>query len=456
VRVSSGRIHGVHLGHTRVVRLFGKLAFGGTIASFCAPYFRVEFDDGDSADYRGHEIAPNIVYGAKELEDPRLWSGDYSYLHMADVPGFRTSLLGHLNRAGIKVPSAWIQHGGTTGGALRLAGCMGGDPIEVARAEAEAEMDEWHSGFLEQTRNERTIRNYRNSGIQLLHHCVSMGIARWPSSTDVAKYLAKLASTKDNVGAPATAKLALGFLCSINNVDKSPYDSQMVTAGLEAMRRRHAGMTKKSAGLSAEMVRAIMVAYGVPRPRRARDRQWELALCVSIGLGYKLLLRYADLSVCRWDRDFCEVYDTHVRFFLQRRKTHQYGGMLLDVACPEDPTELGVYHFIVRARSVWKKGFVLPHICRKTGRVDSSRPMPYKTFVLFLRSALMHIGVSAEAAKVFSAQCMRGGGATEAAVHGLSPAEIQHLAGVKDPNWLAYYNRNYLGERLRVSRALGL
>jgi len=63
---------------------------------------------------------------------------------------------------------------------------------------------------------------------------------------------------------------------------------------------------------------------------------------------------------------------------------------------------------------------VLPHICRKIGRADSSRPMPYKTFVLFLCSALMHIGVSAEAAKVFSAQCMRGGGATEAAVHGLS------------------------------------
>jgi len=103
-----------------------------------------------------------------------------------------------------------------------------------------------------------------------------------------------------------------------------------------------------------------------------------------------------------------------------------------------------------------KKGYVLPHICRKIGRADSSRPMPYKTFVLFLCSALMHIGVSAEAAKVFSAQCMRGGGATEAAVHGLSPAEIQHMAGVKDPIWLAYYNQNYLGERLRVSRALGL
>ena len=49
---------------------------------------------------------------------------------------------------------------------------------------------------------------------------------------------------------------------------------------------------------------------------------------------------------------------------------------------------------------------MLPHICRKTGRVGPARPMPYKTFVLFLRSALMHVGVSAEAAKALSAQCM--------------------------------------------------
>jgi len=48
------------------------------------------------------------------------------------------------------------------------------------------------------------------------------------------------------------------------------------------------------------------------------------------------------------------------------------------------------------------------------------------------------------------------GGATAAAVHGLHREEIQHLAGVADPNWLAYYNRNYLAERLRVSQAIGL
>ena len=51
---------------------------------------------------------------------------------------------------------------------------------------------------------------------------------------------------------------------------------------------------------------------------------------------------------------------------------------------------------------------------------------------------------------------MRSGGATAAAISGLSPAEICHLAGVKDVDWLSHYNRNYLSSRLRASRAVGL
>ena len=51
---------------------------------------------------------------------------------------------------------------------------------------------------------------------------------------------------------------------------------------------------------------------------------------------------------------------------------------------------------------------------------------------------------------------MRSGGATAAAISGLSPAEICHLADVKDVDWLSYYNRNHLSSRLRASRAVGL
>ena len=75
VRVFSDHIHGVRLGLTRAVRHFGKTAYGGAITSFCSLYSRVEYDEGVRADSRGHEIAPSIVCGAKDLEDPRMWGG---------------------------------------------------------------------------------------------------------------------------------------------------------------------------------------------------------------------------------------------------------------------------------------------------------------------------------------------------------------------------------------------
>ena len=82
--------------------------------------------------------------------------------------------------------------------------------------------------------------------------------------------------------------------------------------------------------------------------------------------------------------------------------------------------------------------------------------MQYSDFVRFLRSALKHIGLSDGEARRYAGQSMRSGGATAAAMSGLSPAEICHLAGVKDVDWLSYYNRNHLSSRLRASRAVGL
>ena len=56
----------------------------------------------------------------------------------------------------------------------------------------------------------------------------------------------------------------------------------------------------------------------------------------------------------------------------------------------------------------------------------------------------------------YAGHSMRAGGAASAAIHGLSTAEICHLAGVKDINWLTWYNRHYLASRIRASRSIGL
>jgi hypothetical protein len=46
--------------------------------------------------------------------------------------------------------------------------------------------------------------------------------------------------------------------------------------------------------------------------------------------------------------------------------------------------------------------------------------------------------------------------AAKAAAKGLLQEAIQHLAGVTSAEWLSWYNRRFLPERPRVSRALGL
>ena len=50
-RQRSGRIACVTLGVTRVRADFGGISYPGTVVEFCAPWFRVVFSDGDSADY---------------------------------------------------------------------------------------------------------------------------------------------------------------------------------------------------------------------------------------------------------------------------------------------------------------------------------------------------------------------------------------------------------------------
>ena len=91
-----------------------------------------------------------------------------------------------------------------------------------------------------------------------------------------------------------------------------------------------------------------------------------------------------------------------------------------------------------------------------SGHIDSSSHMAYKPFVKQLSNALTTTGMATERAAEFAGQSMRSGGATAAAVSGLSSAEISHLAGVSDVNWLVYYNRHHLASRIRASRAVGL
>ena len=57
---------------------------------------------------------------------------------------------------------------------------------------------------------------------------------------------------------------------------------------------------------------------------------------------------------CRWDVGYCDVFPTYIRFYLDGRKNSQYGGDFWDVAAPEKPGEMGVYHIALMAREVFR------------------------------------------------------------------------------------------------------
>ena len=116
-------------------------------------------------------------------------------------------------------------------------------------------------------------------------------------------------------------------MCSFNDIDTHAYASKRVNAPLEAMRRRHKHQIRKAAGVTKKMVGAVMATYAGEcadgsRHQRARHGHWELATGAAIALGCKLLPRYDDLKRCRWDAGYCEVFPTHIRFFLDGRKNN--------------------------------------------------------------------------------------------------------------------------------------
>ena len=82
--------------------------------------------------------------------------------------------------------------------------------------------------------------------------------------------------------------------------------------------------------------------------------------------------------------------------------------------------------------------------------------MAHGDYVAFLRSALIAIGLSETEAALFAGQSACAGAASEAVAGGLHQEDFQPLAGVTTTEWLSWCNRRYLGERPRVSRALGL
>jgi len=451
-RHDTGYVGFIHLGHTRLCKAFGGAAHYGSVTTYKKPHFCVVYDTGLNEDLTGNQLAPLLRVNDAALADPRRWAFDWTILSMPKVQGFLPLIASYAASFGLSLPTHWTDPASDDADTSTTN-------MDTAAAFLRTEtlmLTSEHKRSFTNARAPRTVTNYKYAALKLVWFALSHGWSLPPTADEFGLYLTKLRLIRDNAGALDVARNALKLICSLNSVDGSIYDTLRVLAPLEQTRREHRHVAKKSAALTPAMVEAINKVYSYERPQRPPNKQWEFALGAAVSAAFKLLARHDDAEKLRWNNGFCDVLDTHVRFYLHSRKNLQHGSALLDVARPTDNNPNGVYFLLARAKEFFQTGHVLPHIDRSTGIVDSSRPMPYYDYVAFLRSALVAIGLSEVQAALFAGHSARAGGATAAAANGLHQEDIQHLAGVVSPTWLACYNRRHLDEGLRVSRSLGL
>ena len=144
----------------------------------------------------------------------------------------------------------------------------------------------------------------------------------------------------------------------------------------------------------------------------------------------------------------------HISFYVESRKNEQFEGSWVTIAHPASGAGAGVFGLLRELKMRLGSGFVLP-LVSADGVVDRSRPVPYDAFVRLLRNALIRIGLDPADADHYAGHSMRSGAATATADE-LPPHLISLAAGVKDINWILTYHRASIGDRMRVSWALGL
>jgi hypothetical protein len=74
------------------------------ITRFQHPYYQVTYEDGDTEEHTGRELARILKLKVNKITDPRRFCYDSSSLSMADVPGFEEHLLGYLAKYSMKLP----------------------------------------------------------------------------------------------------------------------------------------------------------------------------------------------------------------------------------------------------------------------------------------------------------------------------------------------------------------
>ena len=445
-----------------VTKLWTAIDGLGVVSAFVSPRFLVTFPHGERQ-WRPLDVARALCWGRQEFLDPRTFFDDWSVVSPLCIPGWTNLAFEYLERSHASLPEPWraqllrAANGRPHTPHFRMT-CPDDlnllSPHQFIRREREL----LRVAFLSlagSARAPRTIRNLLYPGLKLLWWLASRGHPLPPTQWAVVEYLTFLTTRSRKRGPLSGARGALLLLCGVNGWDPAPYTSGAAMIPGAAIARLSRHQVKKSAGLTLHLVQLIILRYCFSRPGRTAEEQWELAIGVAIVVAYKVFARWDDLAQLRWDDEFCELAAQYIRFFLEHRKTAQFEGNFADIARSADPQLRGAYQVICEARSVFRRGYVLPFISSR-GVVDTSRPMPYQRYVWHLRQVLVCCGLSPERARTFAGQSARAGAATTAAHAGMSPHDICRMAGVSSIGWHLGYMRPDAEDRLCASRALGL
>lgn len=425
-----------------------------TVVGWQAPQFLVRTSCGRTSLLSVSQTARSLIFHPRDFANPDLFYDDFSLMHPATCPGWLEGLSLFTARFGASVPVAWLRRSEAANNVSPVSSLQGSSVGASQRLLESAFLREQFLKLAGESRAASTVSNCGNAGLKLLWWLASRGHALPPSQWAVTEYLVFCATYNGTTGAVSTARAALLHICRVNAWDKTPFTSGISLVPGQALLRLNRHQTKKSEGLTLDMVTLIFEQYCFLRHGRSRHRQWEFAIGVAIVVAFKVFARWDDARQLRWDSNFFEVTEVYVRFYLEHRKNAQYNGNFVDVAIPAHGAR-GAYHVIREAYHFFRSGHVLPYI-DASGFVDSSRHMPYDSYVMHLRRALVHIGVSEEHSRRFAGQSARAGAATTAARAGMQPYELCRLAGVTSINWALAYMRPDFDDRMQASRAIGL
>uniref|UniRef100_A0A6U3RZY6 Uncharacterized protein n=1 Tax=Octactis speculum TaxID=3111310 RepID=A0A6U3RZY6_9STRA len=372
---------------------------------------------------------------------------DWSTVQPYRWSGWRLALAAHISQFGLRLPSSWLG-GSSDDSAVQTPGSTLAKRLRVA---ASSRVNNAPG----------PIKTHRNACLKFLWFCTCHELTTPLCEDSLCIYIEFLREGRDNLGSVTDFLHSINFL---SNYQASPFLSlscqqptkselpYSVISMKNTCKKDFKSCPRITLGLEPFMVHDILFIYV-----RHSHVAWQISIGISISVSYKLCMRYDCASRLRWDDSYCVVTEVYIRFYLDGCKNLQYKGRWCDVAKPDDGT-FGVYHALIRGKSIFRTGFVLARILGYNGditSVDTSLHMSRVQFISHVRTALQVIGVEKSLTLRFSGKSPRMGAAASAVTAQLSTAEIAQLSRTKSVNWVAHYDERNLSQRLAISRALG-